>query len=156
MNPPVILACGARKASGPRAALDLYTGPYFLATRRWAESVTERGRIFIVSALYGFLAADQVVEPYDVRLDAGRVAALVDQVRHQAAMLLEPCTLAYLPWYCGGAEYSELLTLANVPHHPVTRQMPPGRVNRGIGGQRRWYADHHGRLPRLPELAGAA
>lgn len=147
MTPTVILACGALKARVALPAIELYRGPFYDVTRRWAESITTRDRIFIVSALHGFIPSAQVVEPYNVRLDAAQLERLVEPVRWQAARLLEPCTAVGLPWFCGGGPYSDLLDRAGVRHLAVSATLPPGRASRGIGAQRSWYGRHLGELP---------
>jgi uncharacterized protein DUF6884 len=145
--PVVILACGGMKGPVPAPALDLYRGPFFAATRRWAESVTDRDRIYVLSALHGLIPAAQVVEPYDTRLTPARAGQLAELVHRQAAVLLEPCTAIEVPWFCGGRDYLALLRLARVSVRPVSATLPPGRATRGIGAQRSWYIGHLGTLP---------
>jgi hypothetical protein len=54
-------------------AADLYTAALFRGRRRYVEATCDRW--FILSALHGLLAPDDLVEPYDVTLNAMGVAA---------------------------------------------------------------------------------
>jgi hypothetical protein len=79
----VVISCGARKRAERSPAIDLYTGPYFRAMRRWAESVVSARHIYILSAKHGLLHSTTLVDPYDARLT--RVTAeFVERVTRQA------------------------------------------------------------------------
>ncbi|MCX5134363.1 hypothetical protein OOK06_20005 [Streptomyces sp. NBC_00340] len=60
----VVIPCGSRKLDRRSPAGDLYVGSYHRACRRAAEAL-EPGRLLILSARYGLLDLDDVVEPYD-------------------------------------------------------------------------------------------
>lgn len=140
-EPVVVLACGAGKGPAPAAALDLYTGAFFSMTRRWAESVTDRPRIFILSALHGLVRADQQLAPYDARMKASPEVAA--RVRAQAAEL----ELGGPVYFAGGAAYLGVLREAIPGVVAVTDALPPGRAGRGIGAQRAWFSRNLGKLP---------
>jgi len=85
----VIVPCGGKKADHPDQAGRLYIGSYHAATRRAAAALTDNGTtgaILILSAKYGLLTLDRVIEPYDLR--AGQPGAVTAQiVRAQAGAL---------------------------------------------------------------------
>ena len=62
----VLIGCGKTKLPHPAQARDLYIGPLFKARRRHAEST--RRLWFIVSAKFGLVAPETIIEPYDVCL----------------------------------------------------------------------------------------
>lgn len=88
----VVIPCGARKLDRPASAGQLYTGPYFTATKRAALRLAPPERVLILSGKYGLLGLDDPIEPYEQHLGApGSVTAAV--VRDQAAtrgLLAEP------------------------------------------------------------------
>jgi hypothetical protein len=101
----VVVGCGARKATHPTTAGELYTGSYHRAAQRAALALAPRERVLILSARYGLLGLDDQVEPYQLRLgQPGAVRA--DDVRAQAArrgLLARPVVAL-----CGAA-YAALL-----------------------------------------------
>jgi hypothetical protein len=65
MPPITLVACCGSKVAVPSKASDLYTSSLFAKSRTYAEM---HGAWFILSAKYGLLATDKVVEPYDLTL----------------------------------------------------------------------------------------
>jgi hypothetical protein len=61
----VIVPCGSAKLRVPDRADRLYTGNYHRACLAWARSVAPAPSIFILSAKYGLVGLDQVIEPYE-------------------------------------------------------------------------------------------
>jgi len=62
----ILVGCVSAKLEHAAPAKDLYVSPLFARRRRYAEA---SGRPwFIYSALYGLLAPDDRIEPYDVSL----------------------------------------------------------------------------------------
>jgi hypothetical protein len=64
----VIVACGAKKLDRPARARDLYVGPYFKACLAYALTLAKPKDVFIISAKYGLVGLNDVIEPYDKRL----------------------------------------------------------------------------------------
>lgn len=62
----LLIGCGARKLDHAAPARDLYTGPLFRAARTYAEASGLPWAI--LSARYGLVMPEQVIEPYDYRL----------------------------------------------------------------------------------------
>jgi hypothetical protein len=63
----VLVSCTLRKLGRPAPARDLYRGTVFDKAREYAEDAGLRW--FVVSAKYGLLDPDDVVGPYDLRLE---------------------------------------------------------------------------------------
>lgn len=80
----VVVSCGARKRDHPSKAGDLYTGPYAGAALRWARSVVPTHAIYILSAKYGLVPHDRVIEPYEMTLRDQRAVG-ADVIAAQAA-----------------------------------------------------------------------
>lgn len=66
-----LVGCGRTKAPTARTAKDLYLGSLFQAARAYAELLCDEW--VILSALYGVLTPDQIVEPYDWTLSSMRL-----------------------------------------------------------------------------------
>lgn len=80
-----VISCGFEKAATAKAAKDLYTGPLFKQARAYAEATGEPW--VILSAKWGFVRPDQIIEPYDVRFGKGHAdevpeATLATQVKN--------------------------------------------------------------------------
>jgi hypothetical protein len=68
-GPVVVIPCGGAKLHRPAPAGELYTGSYHRACRRAADALTAQGgTVVVLSALYGLVPLDQVLEPYDLRM----------------------------------------------------------------------------------------
>ncbi|MEU8406908.1 DUF6884 domain-containing protein [Micromonospora sp. NPDC048842] len=77
----VIVPCGVAKLDRPAPAGRMYTGSYHRACRRAADRIG--GRLLILSARYGLVTPDTVIEPYELRM--GQPGAVsVPTVRAQA------------------------------------------------------------------------
>jgi hypothetical protein len=78
-----IVGCGKRKRAEEWCARDLYTGGVTLARFRYAEREASDWRI--LSALYGVIHPDEVVEPYDYTIRDLREAGRIEQWASNAA-----------------------------------------------------------------------
>lgn len=85
VGPVVVVPCSAGKLPHAAPAGQLYTGSLHAMCRRAADQLTAAGgTVLILSARYGLVTPDEVIEPYDVRMgDPGSVTP--DQLRAQAA-----------------------------------------------------------------------
>lgn len=61
-----LVACSKLKLNHPAPARELYTSPLFRAASAYCERSYDRW--LILSALYGLVRPDDVIEPYDVTL----------------------------------------------------------------------------------------
>jgi hypothetical protein len=66
----VIVACGAKKLDREARARDLYVGSYFKACLAYALKIAKVKDVFIISAKYGLVGLNDVIEPYDKKLGA--------------------------------------------------------------------------------------
>jgi hypothetical protein len=62
-----LVACVSKKASAPMPARDMYTSDWFRKASAYAARVTDDW--YILSAKYGLIAPDTVIEPYDETLN---------------------------------------------------------------------------------------
>lgn len=74
-----LVGCGKAKMITPQPAKDLYIGPLFKAARAYAEQQCDDW--VILSARYGVVLPDQVIEPYDQRLSSMRLRDQEDWAR---------------------------------------------------------------------------
>jgi len=63
----VLVACVGRKASQPKPARDLYTSDWFRKASAYATRVADEW--YILSAKYGLVAPDAIIEPYNETLN---------------------------------------------------------------------------------------
>lgn len=77
-----IIACGKEKSHHPIKARQMYTGSYFKSCLKYAESQSS-DNIYILSAKYGLIELDEIIEPYDM-LITDNDAVSVNYVRYQA------------------------------------------------------------------------
>lgn len=66
MQSTVLVSCVSNKHIIPSPAQDLYLSDWFLKASAYAKRVGDQW--FILSAKYGLLAPDKVIEPYNVTL----------------------------------------------------------------------------------------
>ncbi len=84
-----LVSCVKSKQATPHPAKDLYTSPLFRGLRRYAEAHADRW--FILSAKYGLLDPDRVVDPYEKTLNKMSTAARrewADEVKVDLARVL--------------------------------------------------------------------
>ncbi|GAA0402272.1 hypothetical protein GCM10009530_62750 [Microbispora corallina] len=121
----VVIPCGSRKLDHAARAADMYIGSYHRACRKAAEALRP-DRLIILSARYGLLDPDDVIEPYDTphgTADAVTAGLLLDQAHQRGLARLDPVVLL------GGARH---VTLARAiwPHART-----PLSGTRGMGEQ---------------------
>ncbi|SDE42025.1 DUF6884 domain-containing protein [Paraburkholderia lycopersici] len=66
----ILMACSATKAATPSPAIDLYQGVMYSTFR--ANVPFEPPAVIILSALHGFVPAERVIEPYELRMTDAR------------------------------------------------------------------------------------
>lgn len=105
-----LVSCGAEKLPHSAPARDLYTSDLFRKTRALVEA--QGWPWFILSAKYGIVKPEQVIEPYEKTLNTMRVIERRDWA--------DGCLVALGPHLAGvnsvvflaGAKYSEFLAAA--------------------------------------------
>lgn len=87
-GPIIVVPCSASKVSAATYAHALYTGQHFVHTLRAAitEASACSGRVLILSARYGLLGLDDIVDPYDTTM-GDPDAVTVPEVTAQAVAL---------------------------------------------------------------------
>lgn len=113
-----LVSCVKRKAAGSCAAKDLYTSALFRYQRAYAEKHADRW--FIISAKYGLIHPDDVIEPYEQTLTGASVATRREWARRvfgqmESAGLREGCK-RFL-WLAGRAYQKELSSLLHTHGH---------------------------------------
>jgi hypothetical protein len=105
-----LISCGKKKANAPTLAKDLYLSPRFRTARAIPE--TRGWGWYVLSALYGLVAPDQTIAPYDLTLmEAGRThrrnwaAKVLQQIENN----VEPGTQIVM---LAGRDYTEFLAEA--------------------------------------------
>jgi hypothetical protein len=64
---PLFVQCGAGKLDGAHRVADLYTGPLWSTLRRVERETGIRRDVYVVSAKYGVVHMDKIVESYDAQ-----------------------------------------------------------------------------------------
>lgn len=107
-----LVSCVAKKCPRAAAAKDLYTSPWFKKARRFVEA--REWRWFVLSAKYGLVDPDLVIEPYDETLNAMGVAARRDWADRCLRTLGPHLTGVRSAVFLAGAKYREFLAPALV------------------------------------------
>jgi len=71
--PLYLVSCVGQKRKERCAARDLYTSPWFVKARAYVEA--RQAPWFILSAKYGLVHPDEVIEPYEATLNEMRIGA---------------------------------------------------------------------------------
>jgi hypothetical protein len=109
-----LVSCVKSKQLRPALAKDLYTSALFTKARAWAERNCDEW--FILSAKYGFVNPDQMLEPYEMTLNTMRTGERrqwADRVFRQmdaAGVLSRETTFV---WLAGSNYKSDLARLLN-------------------------------------------
>ena len=125
---PLIVQCGAGKLPGAHRVADLYTGPLWSTLRRVERETGIARSVFVLSAKYGIVRMDKVVESYDAqavdRVTEAHHVHVTELVRMVEAQGWRNCWVDFV----GSALYAKVLEDAGCI---VTRL-----ESRGIGYQR--------------------
>lgn len=65
----VFIGCGASKMKNACKAKNMYVGNYFRLCLAYAQTFTTQDNIYILSAKYGVLPLEKVIEPYNRTLN---------------------------------------------------------------------------------------
>lgn len=135
----LVMACTATKRSEPSLlpAGERYDGPSFRLLRRWQRehpAAAARLDVFILSAAFGFISADQLIPDYNQRLTPAGAAKLHDEVLCGVGSVVTRVTFtgAYLS---AGRLYRSIFGCSSPADvfAPVPLRLPPAGL--GIGGQ---------------------
>ncbi len=127
-----LVGCGKAKAPTAQPAKDLYVGMLFKAARSYAELLCDDW--LTLSAFYGVLAPEQIVEPYDRNLSAMRLVER-EAWGHRVSSSLNARYRGLRVQYVGlaGAEYLEHLHLNGAIDRPLDGM--------GVGSRVRYLRD---------------
>ena len=102
-----LVSCGKSKRGTPAQARELYISPLFRGLREYAESAADAW--YILSAKYGLLAPDAVIEPYEMTLNAMRKPERDAWARRVEQQLTEVIPVGAEVTLLAGARYREAL-----------------------------------------------
>ena len=135
-TPPLIflVSCVKSKLDAPAPAEDLYTSIWFRAARQFVER--QNAQWFILSAKYGLVSPDTVIEPYEQTLNkmdvAARKAWSADLYQQSRGYLgLPESRIVFL----AGLRYREFI-IDRLAADGYRTDAPLARL--GIGSQVRW------------------
>jgi hypothetical protein len=143
----VIISCGAKKQDCAARAIDIYTGSYFQALRKWALSVTNERNIYILSAKYGLLPASKTIKPYNLKMgSAGCVTAEHVAAQARALRIDKEC-----PVVVAGQDYLKVARKVWATLDTPFATQPDGIVPKqhaGMGYQMQYLKNYRGQIPR--------
>lgn len=123
-----LVGCAAAKLRRPAPARDLYVSQLFKKAAAYAEANTDRW--YVLSAKYGLVASDEMIEPYDAKLGTKTGPPIWDWA-HDVALQIGAALR--------DVESPELLVLAGEQYRTCLRFVDyPARVpmeGMGIGQQ---------------------
>lgn len=100
-----ILSCGSKKRSARTEAWNLYTGTFFKLQLDWAKrNGAKKNDIFILSAKYGLIRSNEIIEPYNIRMGS-KESICFDVVKKQAEELCIKGTI----WSSAASDYKKVL-----------------------------------------------
>ena len=102
-----LVSCVSEKHNRPMPAGELYCSPWFQKARCFAER--QAAEWFILSAKYGLVAPDQVIEPYNETLNEKTVAERREWSRKVVQELRPRCTPETSIVILAGEKYREFL-----------------------------------------------
>jgi hypothetical protein len=119
MNAPIVLvSCVKSKRDERCRASDMYTSPLFQKMMAYAESLKPK-RIFILSAKYGLLSPDDMIEPYEQTLKKMKTAERRAWAQGVLSVLRQSCDLdADTFVFLAGDAYRQNL-LSHIKHYTV-------------------------------------
>lgn len=137
-----IVACSKTKLATAAPARQLYTSPLFKAAADYCERTYDRW--LIISARYGLIEPDQVIEPYDLTLRQMRPRERLTWIRlvFESRHSREVMDLSR----AGGQVYLHVGRLYVTPFAATSYRLPLQGL--GIGQQLAWYA------ARRPSISG--
>lgn len=121
MNKALIVMCGKKKLPGMMKALDLYRAGHFSVIRAnlKKDNLFDKAKnpdIFILSAKYGLIKGEEIIEYYDERMTYEKARAYRPELHERVNNIIETHdkTLLHI-----GAEYKEVFTEEQLNHPKV-------------------------------------
>lgn len=114
----VLLSCVKMKRAQRCRACDMYMSPLFRKMMIYAKSLNPK-RIFILSAKYGLLSEDNVIEPYELTLKKMKTAERRAWAEDVLTALRQNCDLETDNFvFLAGVPYRENL-VSHIRHYTV-------------------------------------
>jgi hypothetical protein len=118
MSAIVLLSCVNSKRDRPCKAGEMYTSPLFQKMMAYAQSLKPKS-IFILSAKYGLLSTDTVIDPYEKTLKNMKTAERRQWAQGVISELRKHCDLDADNFvFLAGMPYRENL-VPHLKHHEV-------------------------------------
>jgi hypothetical protein len=132
-----LVSCVGKKKLQTCAARELYVSSWFLKARRYVE---ESGcRWFILSAEYGIVAPDQLIDPYERTLNRMPLAERRIWADHVYEQLISIVPELSHVVFLAGERYREFL-VRHLTDHKITLSVPMEGLT--IGRQLSWLNSH--------------
>ncbi len=129
--PVVLISCVKSKRDRPCRAADMYVSTLFRKMKAYADSLKPR-RIYILSAKYGLLSPDDLIEPYEKTLKAMKSPERKAWASGVLSALRQDCDLDADHFvFLAGDPYRRNL-VPHIRHHSVPMQGLP------FGKQLQW------------------
>ena len=132
-----LVSCVSKKRAVPAPAQDLYVSPLFLKTRAYVEGLGQPW--YILSAKYGLVRPEQLIDPYDLTLKQMGVAERrrwAERVMSQLQPHLDGVAEVV---FLAGQPYQEFLN-PQISKQGVTVYDPLQGLK--IGERMRWLGQH--------------
>ncbi|AFZ69387.1 DUF6884 domain-containing protein [Deinococcus peraridilitoris] len=131
LRPLILVSCVKSKRNQPAIAEDLYTSAWFVKAKRFAKAHGEQW--FILSAKYGLVEPECVLEPYELTLNELRIA----ERREWAERVMQALRPRLVPGrhviLLAGSRYREFL-MQHIEQHGCHVEAPLASIA-GLGPQ---------------------
>jgi hypothetical protein len=134
----ILISCVKSKLGHPAPARMLYTSAWFRGVRDIVEA--SGGRWFLLSSLYGLVAPDAVIAPYDYTLSSLGVAERQAWANKVLERLLPEAAGFRRIVIFAGVRYREFL-IGPLQKHGIVVHIPMENLRRGE--QLAWLTQHH-------------
>lgn len=141
MSFKIIISCCGKKRNHPCRANQIYISSLFKAGYAWAESITISDNIFIISAKYGLIKSNEIIEPYNLQMgDKGSIdVELLKKQAHDLSLMDQNIYLL------AGSKYIDRVNKIGLRFHNPLKGMTVGYrmylLKKNIGKIPRWSND---------------
>jgi len=131
-----LISCVRKKRTYSCKAKDLYTSPLFIKSYKYAEQQADK--IFILSAKYGLVKPDEIIEPYNQTLNKMSDKERIDWSRKVIERLSEETSLKNDKFIilAGKNYYEKILPSIYIYELPLLG------LGIGIGKRLKWFDEH--------------
>lgn len=142
-----LISCVSTKKNVPTEAGKLYISPLFLYTSNYAQKILDR--FYILSAKYGLLTPDQIIEPYEETLNNKNLNERVIWSNNVFKQITKEISINDRIVFLAGEKYKEILNDLLIKHGYKT-QSPLNRMS--IGRQLQWFKSFSKNENRLKDI----